>query len=123
MKTLFAASVVLLVLDMAIAGYLFALNMMAQAGSSDPVGLAGSSGWFGAGLLGLVLSWLLLVYLPRQDVRNDAKDKHLAEILAAKDARHEAVVMNINAHCEKELTVIADKFIVKIEELMRTLKS
>src|SRR5689334_4997153 len=29
--------------------------------------LSGGAGWFGAGLLGLVLGWLLLVHLPSKD--------------------------------------------------------
>lgn len=30
-------------------------------------GLAGNAGWAGAGLLGLVLAWLLLLHLPQKD--------------------------------------------------------
>ena len=46
------------------------------AQTTDPI--ANGAGWAGAGLLGLVLGWLLLKHLP-------AKDAQMAEMLAAKD--------------------------------------
>jgi len=79
--------------------------------------LAGGSGWVGAGLLGMVLAWLLLFHLP-------AKDKQMERMIADKDkvvsdlmTRHEAiqeksrvayqatldVVVN---HCDKEVESI-----------------
>lgn len=85
--------------------------------------LSGGSGWVGAGLLGLVLGWLLLFHLP-------AKDKQMERLVADKDkvvsdlmTRHEAIqersrnayqqtldlVVN---HCDKEIDsirYIADK--------------
>lgn len=49
--------------------------------------LSGASGWAGAGLLGLVLAWLLLVHLPNKDKREtaliEAKDKAVAELVKA----------------------------------------
>jgi hypothetical protein len=48
--------------------------MLAQ--TTDPI--SGGAGWVGAGLLGLVLSWLLLKYLPD-------KDRQLKELIDAKD--------------------------------------
>jgi hypothetical protein len=48
------------------------------AQSPDPI--SGGAGWFGAGLLGAVLAWLLLVHLP-------ARDKQLKEILDRHDTR------------------------------------
>lgn len=46
------------------------LVLMAQEG------LAGNAGWAGAGLLGLVLAWLLLLHLPQKDklIRELVKD-------------------------------------------------
>lgn len=43
--------------------------------AQSPDILAGTAGWAGAGLLGLVLSWLLLVHLP-------GKDKQIKELIA-----------------------------------------
>lgn len=45
--------------------------------------LSGNGGWAGAGLLGLVLAWLMLRHLPE-------KDRQLAELQAACDRRGEA---------------------------------
>jgi hypothetical protein len=57
--------------------------ILAQA---DPItALAGQSGWYGLGLLGLVMSWLLLVHLP-------AKDKQLKEYLEIKDSQFKTAV-------------------------------
>lgn len=44
--------------------------------------ISGGAGWAGAGLLGLVLAWLLLVHLPAKDKRDDAKDKAHDETVA-----------------------------------------
>lgn len=42
-----------------------------------PTDLAGGSGWAGAGLLGLVLAWLLLRHLPEKDrMLSDIIEKH-----------------------------------------------
>ncbi|SRR6266446_8977556 len=55
----------------------------------DPI--SGGAGWIGAGLLGAVLCWLLLVHLP-------AKDKQIRELIdshlkAEKEQRAEHAVM------------------------------
>lgn len=54
---------------------------MTLADAIEP--LAGQSGWVGAGLLGLVLSWLLLVHLPNKDKQLttlwESWDKRLSE--------------------------------------------
>jgi hypothetical protein len=50
--------------------------LLAQILPPDPI--SGGAGWLGAGLLGLVLGWLLFVHLP-------AKDKQLREIITDKD--------------------------------------
>lgn len=49
-----------------------ALCFAQVAQSSDP--LSGGAGWMGAGLLGVVLAWLLLLHLP-------AKDKQMKEMI------------------------------------------
>lgn len=54
----------------------------------EPIG--GGSGWVGAGLLGAVLSWLLLVHLPAIDKRDEAKNKLFTDALEDKDKRAEA---------------------------------
>lgn len=63
--------------------------LFAQTGAEA---IAGSAGWAGAGLLGLMLAWLLLVHLPAQtkqfrdfwtearEERDRAFDRHRLEI-------------------------------------------
>lgn len=57
--------------------------LIAQAAPADPI--SGGAGWLGAGLLGLVLGWLLLIHLP-------AKDKQLATLIEAKDSHVNIVI-------------------------------
>lgn len=59
--------------------------LLAQAAAPSVESLAGGSGWVGAGLLGAVLSWLLLWHLPD-------KDKQLKAVMDAKDAQIEALL-------------------------------
>lgn len=47
--------------------------------------LSGGGGWAGAGLLGLVLAWLLLKHLPD-------KDRQLKELIDSKDAAIDALI-------------------------------
>jgi hypothetical protein len=82
-----------------------AAAMIAQ---SDPI--SGGAGWVGAGLLGLVLSWVFLKHLPD-------KDKQLNAFLAAKDEvikaltdRYEGVIKALTDRYEKRLEVMAAAF-------------
>jgi hypothetical protein len=67
--------------------------------------LAGS-GWAGAGLLGMVLGWLLLVHLP-------AKDKMLLQLIDSKDkaiAANDAKVDGLVTAFRQELSVSREAF-------------
>jgi len=82
--------------------YLFA-QMVA-----DPI--SGGAGWVGAGLLGLLLGWLLIIHLP-------AKDKILKDFMEAKDIhvqkmteKFEASLKVIAEHCEQELERVINIF-------------
>ena len=77
---------------------------------TDPI--SGGGGWLGAGLLGLVLSWLCLVHLPTKDRREDEKDKRNQERMDKKDAQLtemmrefraalDAVIVHCNAETER----------------------
>jgi hypothetical protein len=64
--------------------------------------LSGGAGWAGAGLLGLVLGWLLLKHLPE-------KDKQLEKLIASqieanKEERRDfkAALQLVVEHCERE---------------------
>jgi hypothetical protein len=62
--------------------------LLSQVG--DP--LSGGAGWLGAGLLGAVLGWLLMVHLPRKDKEaKEYADSH-TEQMTALLARHDALV-------------------------------
>jgi len=57
---------------------------------TDPI--SGGAGWVGAGLLGLVLGWLLLIHLPQKDKQLvqllETKDKQIAESIVNHDRIH-----------------------------------
>jgi thiamine kinase-like enzyme len=55
--------------------------------------LSGGAGWVGAGLLGLVLSWLLFFHLP-------AKDRQLKEMIET----HNILVASLHRDCQNERT-------------------
>jgi hypothetical protein len=59
--------------------------LLAQA--VDPI--SGGAGWVGAGLLGLVLAWLLFIHLPAKDkqlaVLIENKDRQIADLVTSRD--------------------------------------
>ena len=69
--------------------------VISQVPSASDSLIAGNAGWAGAGLLGLVLAWLLLVHLP-------SKDKQMAEKDKAKDAAIEKIVMEFAAESRQQ---------------------
>lgn len=87
------------------------LGLLAQAAESDAARvLGGESGWVGAGLLGLVLSWLLFKHLPD-------KDKQLEKFIESKDTQsrdmlleYKASLKQVTDHCSEELAAIAETF-------------
>ena len=88
--------------------------------AQDPDVLSGGAGWAGAGLLGLVLSWLLLVHLP-------AKDKQLKEIIDqhyTESGRQRAdfgmQLDRIAKHCEMEMERANEQFQTSIQRVTDT---
>lgn len=104
-------------------------SLVAQA--SDPI--SGGAGWVGTGLLGSVLGWLLLKYLPDKDkqlkemmsVHSDSlaakdnvlleKDKMILEIMERKEKvmdkigeRYTQSLQTITEHCRKETQNLGD---------------
>lgn len=93
----------------------------------DPTSISGGAGWLGAGLLGSVLAWLLMVHLPAKDkqlkefitIKDDqikAKDDQIMLILAKKweaiqelSRGFQASVREVVEHCEKETDEMARK--------------
>lgn len=100
-----------------------ALATLSVFGQADPI--AGGAGWVGAGLLGLVLSWLLLKHLPDKDKQikefQEAKDQQIAELTGKHERKLELVTATFRtesleirrefkaaldavlSHCEKEM--------------------
>ena len=83
--------------------------------------LTGTSGWAGAGLLGLVLSWVFLVHLPAKDkqLRDMLTDSRLDMAQARADFR--AALDRVTEHCEQELKIMTDSVhgaVNKLRELV-----
>jgi hypothetical protein len=85
------------------------LLAFAQVNSSDPI--SGGAGWVGAGLLGLVLGWLLFVHLP-------AKDKQLAALIESKDKQIADLVTSNNRQIG-ELVASRDAFVRELTHNFR----
>jgi hypothetical protein len=124
-------------------GAAIAIPMAADA--VDPTSLSGGAGWVGAGLLGAVLSWLLLIHLPAKDkqftsltevkdaqIRSiiDSKDRQLTELLAAKWAAIQEItketkymVKTVAGHCERELEKITARFSHEMDRLIEAVKT
>lgn len=112
--------------EMDMTEWMHALFFVAQ---SDPLSGswngASASGWVGAGLLGLVLSWLLLKHLPDKDAQieriiarheselTEALDNQRQEFTAALERilRHsEAQTVSLSAAINKDLELIRHLF-------------
>ncbi len=76
--------------------------------------LSGGSGWFGAGLLGLVLGWLLLRHLPAKDAQlewliaghakeRDDRDKIRAQTEKEQRAEYKETIQTVVNHCHVEM--------------------
>lgn len=79
--------------------------------------LSGGAGWVGAGLLGLILSWLLLMHLPNLAKKDTEKDKQWMELVKNKDdhvdrlvVRFEASLQTIRDQCKRELDDLTSLF-------------
>lgn len=84
------------------------MDLLAQVDS-----LSGGGGWLGAGLLGLVLGWLLLRHLPEKDRQIkeilDAKDKQFTELLDAKDKQIDEQRKEFACSMEKMVQAFRDE--------------
>lgn len=78
--------------------------LLAQA--TDP--LSGGAGWIGAGLLGLVLSWLMLKHIPD-------KDKQVKELVDSHNARMD----NLTSRYEASMDRQRDLFKASLDGVLR----
>ena len=90
-------------------------------GSSDIL-LGGATGWIGAGLLGLVLGWLLLKYLPAKDQQlkefQEEKDKQIISLIQNKDV----YIIDLSGKYERKLDVVITTFKLEIQETRKEFK-
>lgn len=93
------------------------LVLLAQATTVSTDQAVGAAGWTGAGLLGLVLSWLMFKYLPAKDQqvkdlieasRQELHEKDKAFVAELRDQRIEfrASLEKVVAHCEEEMRAV-----------------
>lgn len=91
------------------------LALLAQTNPTDA--LAGGAGWIGAGLLGLVLSWLLLRHLPAKDAQIERLlDRHEKQVQGQQQSYKESLAAVV-AHCEKEVGAMATRFAAELAKL------
>lgn len=72
--------------------------------ATDPI--SGGAGWIGAGLLGAVLCWLLIIHLPAKDKQLkelvESRDQIIADFVKSKDA----AVTTVLVSAESRTTVL-----------------
>ena len=107
---------------------IWSLFLLADGAIADP--FTGYSGWAGAGLLGMVLGWLLLVHLPAKDKMiasfQTDKDKHVADLIEryekkledAQEKFEEALTRILN-HCERETIRVGEMFRTEFAKIPR----
>ena len=106
--------------------------------------LAGSSGWTGAGLLGLVLGWFLLYYLPKKEKAEEDRSREHRESYEKVQKEYTEQINNIldkkwqlieqmqkefsinlkdiAAHCSSELKVVTDTFRRENDRIIEAVK-
>lgn len=111
------------------------LYVIAQA--HDPI--SGGAGWIGAGLLGAVLAWLMMIHLPAKDKQMqsmidshvssmrdliDKKSATIKDVITIAQKNIETVVSAsqnmINAsndHCQSELEKIVNSFRYELDRI------
>jgi hypothetical protein len=90
-------------------------------------GLGGASGWAGAGLLGLVLAWLLLKHLPLKDEQLERMHgSHKAEMVSAITAQRadfrESLTQIMQVH-EREVSGIINALHKDLETLSKAVEA
>ena len=70
--------------------------------------LSGGAGWVGAGLLGMVLSWLLMIHLPAKDKQINEMVKTRDELADRLESKYESALNRVVlTHSEKATAIVA----------------
>lgn len=93
---------------------LWTLLTILLANGESPDTISGGAGWVGAGLLGLVLSWLLFVHLPNKDKQTMAlieqKDNAIKEVTEAHDKALNTVIATFRNEIKEERQSCRENF-------------
>lgn len=85
------------------------LSSVFADGITDP--LAGGSGWLGAGMLGLVIYWLLYKHIPA------LMSSHLEQVNQLSNA-FKSSLSQVVAHCEEEMKGLAKAWTSEADRLV-----
>ncbi len=129
-----APNVIQFMMTVPVASMLLGIGVLTAQAPMPPDPISGGAGWIGAGLLGLVLSWLLLKHLPDKDkqIRDLMKDHLEAEKAqraiyaeAEKDQRtvHASLEREQRAEYRQTFDVLLDHFRRRDEGLAGALKT
>lgn len=106
----------------------FSIGIFSQS-AVDPI--SGGAGWVGAGLLGAVLSWLLLKHLPEKDKYikdiikehgdsiNRVTEKHETAVKLSAE-KHAAAVEALAIKTENIISRVADKHAQAVDTMTKT---
>ena len=87
--------------------------ILAQA--ADPI--SGGAGWVGAGLLGLVLGWLLLKHLPDKDRQSrEELERHLDVERKQREA-FQVITTEMMAHNRQQIETVTKALSVDLQAL------
>ena len=106
-------------------------SIFAQTVQTDP--LTGGAGWAGAGILSLILSWLLFVRLPAQDkMVKDMVDGHNERVdkitvanllsLEKREAMFQLALDKVISHYEREMTEMGGLFREEMQKIREEIK-
>lgn len=110
------------------------MHLLATLIDASAPDIFGGAGWAGAGILGLVLGWLLLKHLPSKDQQLkefiDAKDKALLALSQACDTERRAAredfrasLEQISSHHESQMNALVEALHREIDALAQTIRT
>lgn len=93
---------------------LWTLSTILLASDTPTDTISGGAGWVGAGLLGVVLWWLLFIHLPNKDKQMislmESKDKSIKEVTDAHGKALEQVISTFRSEIKDERSSCQENF-------------